>query len=89
MKKGKAGAVIALSLVMGVSLLSGCSSGTSSGSSSKTAAESASTSKSSSENSEENKIYGVISSVSSDSITINVGTLNKQSKPDETKPSSD
>ena len=89
MKKGKAGAVIALSLVMGVSLLSGCSSGTSSGSSSKTAAESASTSKSSSENSEENKIYGVISSVSSDSITINVGTLNKQSKPDETKTSSD
>lgn len=87
MKKGKAGAVLALSLVMGVSLLSGCSSGTSSGSSSKTAAESASTSKSSSENSEENKIYGVISSVSSDSITINVGTLNKQNKPDETKPS--
>ena len=83
MRKSKAGAAIALSLVMGVSMLSGCSLGTSSGSDSKTATESVSDSKTSSENSEENKIYGVISSVSSDSITINVGTLNEQSKPDD------
>lgn len=80
MRKGKASAAIALSLVMGVSMLSGCSTGTSS-SSSEATTESAS-SKSSSTDSEENKIYGVVSSVSSDSITIKVGTLNEQSKPD-------
>ena len=80
MRKYKAGAVIALSLVMGVSMLSGCSTGTSS-SGSETTTEAAS-SKSSSEN-EENKVYGVVSSVSSDSITVEVGTLNEQSKPDD------
>lgn len=80
MRKGKASAAIALSLVMGVSMLSGCSTGISS-SSSEATTESAS-SKSSSTDSEENKIYGVVSSVSSDSITIKVGTLNEQSKPD-------
>lgn len=82
MRKYKAGAAIALSLVMGVSMLSGCSTGTSSGSS-KTTTESASSSKSSSTDNEENKVYGVVSSVSSDSITIEVGTLNEQSKPDD------
>ncbi len=80
MRKYKAGAALALSLVMGVSMLSGCSTGTSS-SGSETTTEAAS-SKSSSEN-EENKIYGVVSSVSSDSITVEVGTLNEQSKPDD------
>ena len=80
MRKYKAGAAIALSLVMGVSMLSGCSTGTSS-SGSETTTEAAS-SKSSSEN-EENKVYGVVSSVSSDSITVEVGTLNEQSKPDD------
>lgn len=80
MRKGKASAAIALSLVMGVSMLSGCSTGTSS-SSSEATTESAG-SKSSSTDNEENKIYGVVSSVSSDSITIKVGTLNEQSKPD-------
>lgn len=81
MRKYKAGAAIALSLVMGVSMLSGCSTGTSS-SSSKTTTESASSSKSSSTDNEENKVYGVVKSVSSDSVTIEVGTLNEQSKPD-------
>ena len=80
MRKYKASAALALSLVMGVSMLSGCSTGTSS-SGSETTTEAAS-SKSSSEN-EENKIYGVVSSVSSDSITVEVGTLNEQSKPDD------
>lgn len=81
MRKGKASAAIALSLVMGVSLLSGCSTGTSSNSSEVTTE--AASSKSSSTDNEENKIYGVVSSVSSDSITINVGTLNEQSKPED------
>ena len=80
MRKYKAGAAIALSLVMGVSLLSGCSTGTSSSGSEATTE--AASSKSSSEN-EENKVYGVVSSVSSDSITVEVGTLNEQSKPDD------
>ena len=80
MRKYKAGAAIALSLVMGVSMLSGCSTGTSS-SGSETTTEAAS-SKSSSEN-EENKVYGVVSSVSSNSITVEVGTLNEQGKPDD------
>ncbi len=82
MRKYKAGAAIALSLVMGVSMLSGCSTGTSSGSS-KTTTQSTSSSKSSSTDNEENKVYGVVSSVSSDSITIEVGTLNEQSKSDD------
>ena len=82
MRKYKAGAAIALSLVMGVSMLSGCSTGTSS-SSSNTTTESASSSKSSSTDNEENKVYGVVKSVSSDSVTIEVGTLNEQSKPDD------
>ena len=81
MKKGKAGAAIALSLVMGVSMLSGCSTGTSSNNSEATT-ETAS-SKSSSTNNEENKVYGVVKSVSSDSVTIEVGTLNEQSKPED------
>lgn len=81
MRKYKAGAAIALSLVMGVSMLSGCSTGTSS-SGSETTTE-ASSSKSSSKDNEENKIYGVVSSVSSDSVTIEVGTLNEQGKPDD------
>ena len=81
MRKYKASAAIALSLVMGVSMLSGCSTGTSS-SGSETTTE-ASSSKSSSTDNEENKIYGVVSSVSSDSITVEVGTLNEQSKPDD------
>ena len=80
MRKGKAGAAIALSLVMGASLLSGCSTGTSS-SSSETTTEAASSSKSSSEENDESKIYGVISKVSSDSVTIEVGTLKEQSGP--------
>lgn len=82
MRKYKAGAVIALSLVMGVSMLSGCGTGTSS-SSSETTTEAASSSKSSSTDNEENKVYGVVKSVSSDSVTIEVGTLNEQSKPDD------
>lgn len=81
MRKYKAGAAIALSLVMGVSMLSGCSTGTSS-TGSETTTE-ASSSKSSSTDNEENKVYGVVSSVSSDSITIEVGTLNEQNKPDD------
>lgn len=81
MRKYKAGAAIALSLVMGVSMLSGCSTGTSSAGSETTTE--ASSSKSSSADNEENKIYGVVSSVSSDSITVEVGTLNEQSKPDD------
>lgn len=82
MRKYKVGTAIALSLVMGVSMLSGCSTGTSS-SNSKTTTESASSSKSSSTDNEENKVYGVVKSVSSDSVTIEVGTLNEQSKPDD------
>lgn len=81
MKKRKASAAIALSLVMGVSMLSGCSTGTSS-SSEEATTQAAANSKASSTENEENKIYGVVSSVSSDSITIEVGTLNEQSKPD-------
>ena len=82
MRKYKAGAVIALSLVMGVSMLSGCGIGTSS-SSSETTTEAASSSKSSSTDNEENKVYGIVKSVSSDSVTIEVGTLKEQSKPDD------
>lgn len=82
MRKYKAGAAIALSLVMGVSMLSGCSTGNSSGSS-ETTTQAASSSKSSSKENEENKVYGVVKSVSSDSVTIEVGTLNEQSKPDD------
>lgn len=82
MRKYKAGAVIALSLVMGVSMLSGCGTGTSS-SSSETTTEAASSSKSSSTDNEENKVYGIVKSVSSDSVTIEVGTLKEQSKPDD------
>ena len=82
MRKYKAGAAITLSLVMGVSMLSGCSTGTSSSSSEKTTQE-ASSSKSSSTENEENKVYGVVKSVNSDSVTIEVGTLNEQSKPDD------
>lgn len=81
MRKYKAGAAIALSLVMGVSMLSGCSTGTSlTGSETTTEA---SSSKSSSTDNEENKVYGIVSSVSSDSVTIEVGTLNEQNKPDD------
>ena len=79
MRNAKAGAAIALSLVMGASLLSGCSTGTSS-SSSEVTTEAASSSKSSSENNEESKIYGVVSKVSSDSVTVKVGTLKEQNK---------
>lgn len=77
MRKGKAGAAVMLSVMMGVSLLSGCSTGASSGNSEATT-EAAVDSKASSEDNDENKIYGVISKISSDSITINVGTLKKQ-----------
>lgn len=63
-------------------MLSGCGTGTSS-SSSETTTEAASSSKSSSTDNEENKVYGVVKSVSSDSVTIEVGTLNEQSKPDD------
>ena len=81
MRKYKAGAAIALSLMMGVSMLSGCSTGTSSAGSETTTE--ASSSKFSSADNEENKIYGIVSSVSSYNITVEVGTLNEQSKPDD------
>lgn len=92
MRKGKASVAVMLSVMMGVSLLSGCSTGASSGSSEATT-EAAADSKASSEDNDENKIYGVISKISSDSITINVGTLKKQngaeSKNDSTSSSSE
>ena len=86
MRKGKVGAAMMLSLMMGVSLLSGCSTGGSSGNS-ETTTEAAASSNSSSEDNEKNAVYGVISSVSSDSITIDVGTLEQQNR-DENKNSS-
>ena len=84
MRKDKAGAVLALSFVMSVSLLSGCSMGNSSGNAEVTT-EAAADSKSSSENEEKNKLYGVVSEVSSDSITINVGTLKERSESENNK----
>lgn len=88
MRKGKVGVAVMLSLMMGVSILSGCSTGVSSGNS-ETTTEAAAGSKSSSEDNEKNTIYGVISSVSSDSITIKVGTLNRGSRQEKKNSSTD
>ena len=86
-KRGKISVAVALSMVMGVSVLSGCSVGSSSNGSEVTTEVTSGSKKSDSEN-QGNEIYGVVSSISSDSITIKVGTLNAQSKPDNKNQSS-
>ncbi len=78
MKKYQAGTAIALSLIMGVSLLSGCSTGSSSaGSTAATSAEASSSAKK-----DANTIEGTIKSVSSNSITIQTESSQTQKKSD-------